>query len=340
MSTLGVFCYVKDEERTLEQALRSIRPCADELVVIDTGSSDRSFEIASSIADKVVRWDWCDDFSKASNFGASLCNSQYLAKWDGDWVLRPSDQVKLNIAKQDGFMSKQLVELCWINEFEDDLTPIMLNKKPFIYEKTEFYWKGQAHDYLAPNNESLKNSFRWINNFKILNSIPENEFTQTYMNIWVYHMKEKNTEFSKRRIQTKSLIDSELEIAKGDEYLRLLFFAISNTLYNQQYDQTQYYLDLLAIENQMPLWGIEFQGLVYLYTKNFKLLRNLLDNSETTSPQLELLNADWLALHNHDSALNAYKNFVNKYHFSKSTINLNFKRMIDHPESMIQYLTI
>ncbi|MBD2083201.1 glycosyltransferase [Leptolyngbya sp. FACHB-17] len=74
------FCIiVKNEEQNLPQCLRSVQDWVDEMIVLDTGSSDRTVEIARSFGAQVHSFDWCNDFSAARN--ACLKYAQ------GDWVL-------------------------------------------------------------------------------------------------------------------------------------------------------------------------------------------------------------------------------------------------------------
>ncbi|MGC6486462.1 MAG: glycosyltransferase [Planctomycetota bacterium] len=69
----------RDEERFLEECLRRAQGAFDELVLVDTGSTDRTVEIATSFGAKVVREPWQDDFAAPRNRG--------LREATGDWVL-------------------------------------------------------------------------------------------------------------------------------------------------------------------------------------------------------------------------------------------------------------
>ena len=77
--TTSVCMIVKDEEEMLPAALESIRPVAHEIIVVDTGSTDRTVAIAEAYGARVYHHAWEDDFSKARN--------QSLAYARGDWVL-------------------------------------------------------------------------------------------------------------------------------------------------------------------------------------------------------------------------------------------------------------
>jgi hypothetical protein len=76
---LSVFLITCNEEATLAAALGSVKPIADELIVVDTGSSDRTAAIARECGAAVYPFTWNDDFSAARNFAVS--------KTTGDWVL-------------------------------------------------------------------------------------------------------------------------------------------------------------------------------------------------------------------------------------------------------------
>ena len=76
---LSVCMIVKNEERFLGQCLASVKGLADELIVIDTGSTDRTVEIAREHGAQVGHFEWCNDFAAARN--ASIASAT------GDWIL-------------------------------------------------------------------------------------------------------------------------------------------------------------------------------------------------------------------------------------------------------------
>ena len=81
---LSLAMIVKNEEAYLEEALRSAAPYVDEMVVVDTGSTDRTVEIALSLGARVERFAWTDDFSEARNFSLRACRGQYVLVLDAD----------------------------------------------------------------------------------------------------------------------------------------------------------------------------------------------------------------------------------------------------------------
>ncbi len=90
---LSVAMIARDAEATLAAALESVRSIADEIVVVDTGSTDRTRELARQGASKVIDFRWTDDFAAARNFA--------LKQLSGDWVLwlDASEQLDTESAK-------------------------------------------------------------------------------------------------------------------------------------------------------------------------------------------------------------------------------------------------
>jgi glycosyltransferase involved in cell wall biosynthesis len=75
---------VKNEEKYLADCLESVKSVVDHIVIVDTGSTDNTLEIAKSYNADVYHFDWVDDFSAARNFALSrsaMKNSEYAVKF-------------------------------------------------------------------------------------------------------------------------------------------------------------------------------------------------------------------------------------------------------------------
>ncbi|HWT93797.1 MAG TPA: glycosyltransferase, partial [Solirubrobacteraceae bacterium] len=86
---------VKDEERVLERCLASVAGVVDELVVVDTGSTDRTVEIARAHGATVLTYAWNDDFAAARNVGLEAATSDWILFLDADEELGPKDGARL-----------------------------------------------------------------------------------------------------------------------------------------------------------------------------------------------------------------------------------------------------
>lgn len=87
MITISVCMIVKNEEDVLERALKSVQDIADEIIIVDTGSTDSTKDIASSYTNKIYDFEWCDDFSKARNYSFSKATKDYCMWLDADDVI-------------------------------------------------------------------------------------------------------------------------------------------------------------------------------------------------------------------------------------------------------------
>jgi len=80
---------VKDEERTLERCFTSVRGRVAEMVVVDTGSRDRTVDIAQAAGARVVSFPWVNDFSAARNAGLEAATQPWILVLDADETLEP-----------------------------------------------------------------------------------------------------------------------------------------------------------------------------------------------------------------------------------------------------------
>jgi tetratricopeptide (TPR) repeat protein len=82
---------VKNEARTIARALESVKTLADEMIVVDTGSTDGTKEIAAALGAKVFDFPWTDDFSSARNFSLSRATGDWILVTDADETVSPRD---------------------------------------------------------------------------------------------------------------------------------------------------------------------------------------------------------------------------------------------------------
>lgn len=88
---ISVCMIAKNEERYIEECLKRLQPYGFEVIVTDTGSTDRTKEIAEQYADKVVDFTWIDDFSAARNFCAEQATNSWILALDCDEYVNGAD---------------------------------------------------------------------------------------------------------------------------------------------------------------------------------------------------------------------------------------------------------
>ena len=93
--TLSICMIVKNEEEHIIRSLASLKPIADEIVVIDTGSTDRTKDIVTVFGCRLYELEWADDFSEARNFSLSMARGQWVLVHDADETISARDHEKL-----------------------------------------------------------------------------------------------------------------------------------------------------------------------------------------------------------------------------------------------------
>ncbi|MDY6790233.1 MAG: glycosyltransferase [Thermodesulfobacteriota bacterium] len=89
--TVSLCMIAKNEEECLARCLKSVKPVVDEMIVIDTGSEDRTAEIARVFGAKVFDFKWTGDFSEARNFSLSKASGSWTFHLDADEVISALD---------------------------------------------------------------------------------------------------------------------------------------------------------------------------------------------------------------------------------------------------------
>ena len=85
----------RDEEQFLPRCLSSVRGLVDEIVVVDTGSVDRTIGLARSFEARIYNFEWIDNFSAARNFSLSKANEDWIFSLDADEIISERDHIHL-----------------------------------------------------------------------------------------------------------------------------------------------------------------------------------------------------------------------------------------------------
>ena len=95
-SRISLCMIVRDEEEKLPRCLENVASLVDEIVLVDTGSSDRTVEIAKEYGARTGFFAWCDDFAAARNESLKLATGDWILWLDADDILEPEyhDQIR------------------------------------------------------------------------------------------------------------------------------------------------------------------------------------------------------------------------------------------------------
>ncbi len=146
--SLSVCFIVRDEEPVLERILRKVKQFADEIVVVDTGSKDRSREIAARYTEKVFDYVWDDDFAAARNYSYEKASCDYIMWLDADDDLEIEDIEKLKYLKRHFPGETDVVMLYYIDDPDekDIMTGGGLIRDRWIRRSLNGRWQYPIHE--------------------------------------------------------------------------------------------------------------------------------------------------------------------------------------------------
>ena len=115
--TISLCMIAKNEEKYLEQCLRSVKDIVDEIIIVDTGSTDKTKEIAKKFNAKIFDFKWVDDFSAARNESIRHATKDWILVLDADEIVEKKDidKIKNLIENSDHFAGFQLEQRSYIN---------------------------------------------------------------------------------------------------------------------------------------------------------------------------------------------------------------------------------
>lgn len=147
---------VKNEEAVLGRCLDSVRDLMDEIIIVDTGSTDRTVTVAGWYTEKVFAYVWDEDFAAARNYSFAQATMPYVIWMDADELLAAPEAEKLARLKQQLAHEQEGVEvICMgtrlyprLSQASCDLVPFHSVRCPRVVRRGHFRWQGRVHEEL------------------------------------------------------------------------------------------------------------------------------------------------------------------------------------------------
>jgi len=326
--TLSAVLIVKNESAVLARTLSSLRLFCDEIIVVDTGSTDTTRDVAREFTDLVFDFVWTDDFAAARNFADSKASGKYLCRWDADWWISPVDAQKIEQLKIQGFNSADLVKMTWVNRCDPETREVEWSQPhDIIYKKNMYAWHFPVHEYLIPITKPP---------LKTLNAL----------DILVYHDKEQKP---LRYLQDTSIINrfAGSITASSPDFIRAqLFLAQDSEFHTDNTLAIAAYVKVLENTTDISLMDFVQEKIILLHLKNKDILAatefvDKISPNNTELPRTFLAIADLTAVSISPLlALEKYHQFENKLtRLRQDSWGFDATRYVEHPKFMIQKIT-
>ena len=150
MATISVCMIVKNEEKVLKRCLDSLKGLWEELIIVDTGSTDSTKKIAMKYTDKVYDFTWTGSFADARNFSFSKAGCDYIYSADADEVLDEENRKKFLMLKSalSDNSEIEIVQMYYGNQLsQNSIYNFDKEYRPKLYKRMrKFMWQEPIHE--------------------------------------------------------------------------------------------------------------------------------------------------------------------------------------------------
>ena len=215
MLTISLCMIVKDEEQVLSRCLESVKDLVDEIIIVDTGSTDKTKEIALEYNAHLYDFQWVDDFSAARNFSFSKATMNYQFWLDADDVISETQAEKFMELKKNLSSDVDMVTMKYDTHFDNDGNAVFSStRERLIKRERGFKWIDPVHECIPLAGNIYYSDIR-------ISHKKEKENSVSRRNIRIYeNMEAKQTIFTPRQTYyyARELFDHR-EYVKSAEYL-------------------------------------------------------------------------------------------------------------------------
>ncbi len=156
MPTLSLCMIVKNEEIHIARCLDSVARLVDEIIIVDTGSTDQTVEIVSNYTTKVYLYPWKDDFSDARNYSFARATMDYCMWMDADDILGEEEIDKFIKLKQSLSSDIDIVMMKYHTAFDESGKPsFSYYRERWIRNSAQYRWTGAVHEVIVPNGRLI-----------------------------------------------------------------------------------------------------------------------------------------------------------------------------------------
>jgi len=156
--TLSLCMMVRNEEACLPACLSSVKDVVDEMIVVDTGSTDRTADVAKAYGARVYHHPWEQDFSRHRNQSLSYATGDWILILDADEELRSGDGARLHeILLAEGFDSVMFIV---VNFFNNRTSQSRFNQVRLFRRKPEIRYSGIVHNQLLGCSSTISSAVR------------------------------------------------------------------------------------------------------------------------------------------------------------------------------------
>ena len=274
---LSVALIVKNEEEVLDRCLNSIKGLWAELVIVDTGSTDNTVEIAEKYGAKICNFEWVDDFAAARNFSFQQCTQTFIMWLDADDVIKPKDyQLIQDYLKRDDW-DALLCRYIYSHDINDN-PELTLRRHRIIRNDPSLLWHDEVHEYLTFNLPKVVTTDIEVHHYRTSKGFEKNigRNLRILKKMHENQTNERHTYYYARELADNNFIDESISIFT--DYINRKQDWEGNII-NAYQKLTQIYIGLNQPDKALQ---IAFEGIAYNphYIELYNLIASIYYNKQ------------------------------------------------------------
>lgn len=150
MLPISVCIIAKNEEEHIAECCRCLLPYGLEMILVDTGSTDHTVEIAQRYTDKIYHFDWCNDFSAAKNYAIKKASHDWILSLDCDEYIELLDMDALQdcMHKYPQSAGRILIRNRFTENGQTTYEQVRVSR---FVNRCYYHFEGAVHEQLVPN---------------------------------------------------------------------------------------------------------------------------------------------------------------------------------------------
>lgn len=255
---LSLCMIVRDNASTIIPCLESIRPWVDEMIVVDTGSSDETPRIAERFGARLSRFPWCDDFSAARNESLRHAKGEWLFWMDSDDTIDPDCGRRLRdlaYGESDPSIYGYIVQVhCPAGGSDGSFDVTAVDHVKLIRNRSDLRFEGRIHEQILPALRRANGDVAWTDLFVVHSGSDHSPESQERKR--KRDLKLLNLELGERPDHPFTLFNLGMTYADGGRYEEAIEYfrgSIANSAPVESHLRKAYAL-LLFAQMQLKRW--------------------------------------------------------------------------------------
>lgn len=253
---ISVCMIAKNEEKYIDQCLSSVKPIADEIIFVDTGSTDKTVEIARKYTDKIYLHPWNDSFSEARNHYLKYAKGEWIFQIDADEELFKEDIPKVRKAVMDECIDAVVIPI--VSTARKGRSKAVHNVERIFRNNGIIHYEGRVHNRIVGTTSAKFAPIRLLHyGYDIMESDTGKKFERT-VNLLKKDLEDKPDNPATHHYLSCSYLSRKMDSEAMEHALKAISLA-----------------DLHNIQDVMFLWTHYNLSLAYYRTGNLKMSREV-----------------------------------------------------------------